>query len=78
VRFKKLEDLALDVIGESIKRVPAKKYIEHCEAALKSTKSPRSKEMSKARKAPKPAKAKAPEPRSRAGNSSKRAVKRSR
>jgi len=33
VRFKKLEDLALDVIGAAIRRVPAKKYIEHCEAA---------------------------------------------
>jgi len=33
VRFKKLDDLALDVIGEAIKRVPARKYIEHCEAA---------------------------------------------
>jgi len=33
VRFKKLEDLALDVIAEAIKRVPARKYIEHCEAA---------------------------------------------
>ena len=32
VRFKKVEDLALDVIGEAIKRVPAKKYIAHCEA----------------------------------------------
>ena len=27
IRFKKLNDLALDVIGETIKRVPAKKYI---------------------------------------------------
>jgi Domain of unknown function (DU1801) len=33
VRFKKLDDLALDVIAEAIRRVPAKKYIEHCEAA---------------------------------------------
>ncbi len=38
VRFKKVEDLALDVIGEAIKRVPAKKYIEHCEAATRSSK----------------------------------------
>jgi hypothetical protein len=36
VRFKKLDDLALDVIGEAIKRVPARKYIEYCEAARKS------------------------------------------
>jgi hypothetical protein len=27
LRFKKLDDLALDVIGEAIKRMPAKKYI---------------------------------------------------
>jgi hypothetical protein len=33
VRFKKLEDLALDVIGEAIRRIPAKKYIEFCETA---------------------------------------------
>ena len=31
VRFKKVEDLALDVIGEAIRRVPAKKYVEHYE-----------------------------------------------
>ena len=33
VRFKKLDDLALDVIGEVIRRVPAKKYIAYYEAA---------------------------------------------
>ena len=37
VRFKKLEDLAIDVIGEAISRVPAKKYIEYCEAATRTT-----------------------------------------
>ncbi len=36
VRFKKLEDLALDVIGESIRRIPAKKYIEIYQRALES------------------------------------------
>jgi hypothetical protein len=35
VRFKRLDDLALDVIAEAIRRVPAKKYIESCEAANK-------------------------------------------
>jgi hypothetical protein len=35
IRFKKAEDLALDVIAEAIRRVPAKKYIANCEAALK-------------------------------------------
>jgi hypothetical protein len=38
VRFKKVDDLALDVIGEAIKRVPAKKYIEHCETAMRASK----------------------------------------
>jgi len=55
VRFKKVDDLALDVIGEAIRRVPAKKYIDYCEAALKSTK-----EQGSSRKPAKPAKAKAP------------------
>jgi hypothetical protein len=36
IRFKKLDDLALDVIADTIKRVPAKKYIERCEMLLKS------------------------------------------
>ncbi|MBS0189572.1 MAG: DUF1801 domain-containing protein [Phycisphaerales bacterium] len=34
IRFKKVEDLALDVIGEAIRRMPAKKYIEMMEASL--------------------------------------------
>ena len=34
VRFKKLEDIPLDVIGQAVKRVPAKKYIEACVAAV--------------------------------------------
>ena len=34
IRFTKVEDLALDVIGEAIKRVPAKRFIEGYEAAL--------------------------------------------
>jgi hypothetical protein len=43
IRFKKVEDLALDVIAEAIRRVPAKTYIEHCEAALKGNRKPASK-----------------------------------
>jgi hypothetical protein len=35
LRFKKVDDLALEVIGEAIKRVPASKYIKYCEAATK-------------------------------------------
>lgn len=34
IRFKKAEDLPLELIGEAVKRVPAAKYIEVCEAAL--------------------------------------------
>ena len=34
IRFKKVEDLPLDLIGEAIKRVPASMYIEFCEASL--------------------------------------------
>jgi Domain of unknown function (DU1801) len=34
IRFKKLEDLPLEVIGEAIRRVPAKRYVEHYQRAL--------------------------------------------
>lgn len=37
VRFKKVEDVALDVIGETIRRVPASMYIENYEQALNRT-----------------------------------------
>lgn len=37
VRFRKLEDEALDVIGDAIRRTPAKKYIEGYVKALAST-----------------------------------------
>jgi hypothetical protein len=43
IRFKKAEDLALDVIAEAIRRVTAKQYIEHCEAALNASRKPVSK-----------------------------------
>jgi len=33
IRFKKLDDLALDVLGEAVRRLPAKKYIEVYEKA---------------------------------------------
>jgi hypothetical protein len=36
LRFKTVDDLALDVIGEAIRRVPARKYVEYCQAALES------------------------------------------
>ena len=35
VRFKKLDDLPLDVIGQAIARVPAQAYIERIEESLR-------------------------------------------
>ncbi|MFE8598615.1 DUF1801 domain-containing protein [Archangium violaceum] len=37
VRFKKLQDVALDVLGEAIRRAPAKAYIQQYESVLQST-----------------------------------------
>ena len=37
VRFKQLEDLALEVIGQAIARVPAKKYIAYYESFIKTS-----------------------------------------
>ncbi len=34
IRFKKLEDVALDVVGEAIRRIPADTYIKMYEASL--------------------------------------------
>ena len=34
IRFKKIDDLALDVVAEAIRRVPSATYIEFCEAGL--------------------------------------------
>jgi hypothetical protein len=36
VRFKRLEDAALEVIGEAIRRVPVKDFIKHYETTLRS------------------------------------------
>ncbi len=38
IRFKKLEDVALDAIGKAIGRVPAKKYVAAWESMLKTMK----------------------------------------
>jgi len=40
VRFKKIDDVALDVIGKVIKRTPARKFIAHYESALSQTSRP--------------------------------------
>lgn len=56
IRFKKVEDLALDVIGESVRRMPAERYIEQYEAARQGTASG----GAPVRKSPKKAPAKKP------------------
>lgn len=48
IRFKQPEDVSLDIIGEAIRRVPVKSYIEHYENAIRST------NKAKAARAPKP------------------------
>lgn len=40
IRFKQLDDLALDVIAEAIKRVPTRRFIESYEANLAAPRSP--------------------------------------
>lgn len=35
IRFKKLDELALEVVGEAIRRVPAKAFIERYQATLR-------------------------------------------
>ena len=65
IRFKKAEDLALDVIGDTIRRVPIEGYIARYESILKEPKEARAKrrDEAQAKKAakpkPKPAKKKA-------------------
>jgi len=54
VRFKKLEDLALDVIGEAIRRVPAKKYMAFYDALRQSMKKPKPAKKGGSRPASKP------------------------
>jgi prepilin-type N-terminal cleavage/methylation domain-containing protein len=64
VRFKKVEDLALDVIGEAVRRVPAKKYLEHYAAARAMTGTDASKRSTRAKSprsaATRPSKSKPP------------------
>src|SRR3972149_3512236 len=35
IRFRKVEDLALEVIGEAIRRVPARAYLPHYQSAIR-------------------------------------------
>ena len=47
IRFKKLEDLALDVLGQAVKRMPAKEYIARYEASIGAKKKPARKSPAK-------------------------------
>ena len=49
VRFKKIQDLPLQVIGQAIKRVPVKKFIEQYEGVLNSAGKRASKTVAKKR-----------------------------
>jgi len=60
VRFKKLDDLALEVIGEAIRRVPAREYIGYVESA-RALAGTRRANQSKAAAAPKARKPTKPE-----------------
>lgn len=43
IRFKRLDDLPLELIGEAIRRIPARKFIEHHESLIKTMSKRRSK-----------------------------------
>lgn len=60
IRFKRLEDVPLEVIGEAIRRIPAKAYIEHYEKAILSMNRQASARRAAAKKAKPAAKKKAP------------------
>jgi hypothetical protein len=54
IRFKKLEDLPLDLIGEAVRRIPASTYIEFCETSLANRAEPAPREQTAKRNPQKP------------------------
>ncbi|UQA54719.1 DUF1801 domain-containing protein [Polyangium aurulentum] len=60
IRFKKLSDVPLDVVGELIKRVPASRYIESYQAGLASSKGAAKKKPAAAKAEPATEKAATP------------------
>ena len=52
IRFKKAEDLALDIIGEAIRRVPVKKHIEFYEQVFRPPVATEKKPVKPAKKTP--------------------------
>ncbi len=51
IRFRKVDDLALDVIADTIRRVPAKKYVAHYESAIRTASKGAAKPVSRAKNA---------------------------
>lgn len=51
IRFRQVEDLALDVIGEAIRRMPVRDWIDFYEAAIKQTDAARAARMKPAKAA---------------------------
>jgi hypothetical protein len=78
IRFKRLEDLPLQVIGDTVRRLPSSKYIELYEAALGDRRKPAPKGKEPAGAAARKASAKKPAARSgrrtAAGGASQRAA----
>jgi hypothetical protein len=56
IRFRKLDDLPLEVIGEAIRRIPAKKYVEYYESTIRpmSKRAPRTAKRKEVRAKPEP------------------------
>jgi hypothetical protein len=50
IRFRKVDDLALDVVAEAIRRMPAKKWIQIYESVLKTARTKKSKPSHKSAK----------------------------
>lgn len=50
IRFKTLDDLPIDVIGEVVKRVPAKKYIKYYESAIRTNQKSKAKRQAAKKK----------------------------
>jgi hypothetical protein len=73
LRFKSVDDLALDVIGEAIRRVPARKYLADYQATLAGMKSRQPKSG-----ASRPAKSKAAGKSARATTAKRRTARRAR
>ncbi len=69
IRFKKLDDLPLEVIGEAIRRVPAKAYIKYYQTAILTMNTQAAKKAARSTGASKPAKSATPAKRAAAATS---------